>query len=66
MAVLGQTPLERERAQRLPDLARTGALMLALQQARHLHGQRRAARHDALVRCRACQTARPTAQASMP
>ena len=38
-----------ERAQRLADLACAGALVLALQQARHLHGQRRAARNDALV-----------------
>ena len=50
-----------QRAQRLAQLAGARALVLALQQARHLHGQRRAARDDAAGARRAASAARPIA-----
>ena len=47
--VLGELALQLQRAQRLAHLAGAGALVLAGQQARHLHGQRRAAGDDAAM-----------------
>ena len=47
--VLGQLALQRQRAQRLAQLAGTRALVLAGQQAGDLHGQRRAAGNDACM-----------------
>jgi hypothetical protein len=47
--VLGELALQLQRAQRLPHLAGAAALVLAVQQPSHLHGQRRAAGDDAAV-----------------
>ena len=47
--VLGELALEMQGAQRLAHFAGAGALVLTRQQARHLHGQRRAAGDDAAM-----------------
>ena len=47
--VLAQAALELDRAHDLPKLGDEAALAARLQEPRHLHGQRRGARHDAAV-----------------